>query len=43
METVSGKLVVPGIPFSGEFIWGATAMILIEFLDILSAANSTQE
>lgn len=43
METVSGKLVVPGIPFNGEFIWGATAMILIEFLDVLSAGNFTPE
>lgn len=43
LETVSGKLVVPGIPLNGEFIWGATAMILIEFLDVLSAGSITPE
>lgn len=43
LETFSGKLVVPGIPFNGEFIWGATAMILIEFLDVLSTGSFTPE
>lgn len=43
LETVTGKLVVPCIPFEDEFIWGATAMILIEFMDILSTINSTLE
>ncbi len=33
--TVSGKLKVPCIKFDGEIIWGATAMILSEFADIL--------
>jgi 8-oxo-dGTP pyrophosphatase MutT (NUDIX family) len=42
METVSGILRVPGIPFEGEFIWGATAMILAEFMDIISAGQPTQ-
>lgn len=42
-ETASGKLVVPGIPLNGEFIWGATAMILIEFLDVISAGSFTPE
>ncbi len=43
VQTISGKLMVPGIPFQGEFIWGATAMILTEFLDILSQADLTRE
>jgi len=43
VQTISGKLKVPGIPFQGEFIWGATAMILTEFLDILSQADLTLE
>lgn len=43
MNTSSGKLHVPGIPFQDEFIWGATAMILAEFLDILSAGDSIRE
>lgn len=43
IQTVSGKLKVPGIPFEGEFIWGATAMILMEFLDILSSVSLTRE
>ncbi|MFZ5430029.1 MAG: NUDIX hydrolase [Bacteroidota bacterium] len=43
METVSGLLNVPGIPFQEEFIWGATAMILSEFMDIISAGQPTQE
>lgn len=43
LETFSGNLVVPGIPFSGEFIWGATAMILMEFLDILSTSQFIPE
>ena len=35
LETVSGKLKVPCIKFDGEIIWGATAMILSEFADVL--------
>ncbi len=35
LETISGKLKVPCIKFEGEIIWGATAMILSEFADIL--------
>lgn len=35
LETVSGKLAVPCIPFEKEIIWGATAMILAEFYDVL--------
>jgi 8-oxo-dGTP pyrophosphatase MutT (NUDIX family) len=43
METSSGKLCVPGFPFQGEYIWGATAMILTEFLDILAAGHPIPE
>ena len=35
LETFSGKLKVPCIKFNGEIIWGATAMILSEFADVL--------
>ncbi len=37
LQTVSGKLKVPCIRYKGEIIWGATAMILSEFYDILNA------
>lgn len=43
LETFSGKLNVPGISFENEFIWGATAMILCEFLDILARHDPTRE
>lgn len=42
LHTVSGKFKVPGISFEGEFIWGATAMILMEFLDILKKRKFIQ-
>lgn len=32
LSTYSGPLTVPGYAVSGEFIWGATAMILAEFI-----------
>jgi 8-oxo-dGTP pyrophosphatase MutT (NUDIX family) len=35
LETVKGKLKVPCVHFENEIIWGATAMILSEFYDIL--------
>ncbi|MGQ8338423.1 NUDIX hydrolase [Sunxiuqinia sp. A32] len=35
LETVTGPLTVPYYPFEGEIIWGATAMILAEFFDLL--------
>ncbi|HOI49668.1 MAG TPA: CoA pyrophosphatase, partial [Prolixibacteraceae bacterium] len=38
LDTVTGKLQVPAILFEGEIIWGATAMILSEFADLLSPA-----
>lgn len=42
LNAFSGKFHVPGIPFQEEFIWGATAMILSEFLDVISAAQPTR-
>ena len=39
LETISGKLKVPCIKFDGEIIWGATAMILSEFVDILKSIS----
>ena len=36
LETVTGKLKVPCIHYHEEVIWGATAMILSEFYDILN-------
>ena len=35
LDTMTGKLSVPCIKYEGEIIWGATAMILSEFYDIL--------
>lgn len=35
LETLTGKLMVPCIKYEGEVIWGATAMILSEFYDIV--------
>jgi len=34
METMTGRLSVPGYEINGLFIWGATAMILAELADI---------
>ncbi len=36
LETVRGKLKVPCVLFESEIIWGATAMLLSEFTDILN-------
>jgi 8-oxo-dGTP pyrophosphatase MutT (NUDIX family) len=35
VESQTGFLAVPAYELDGEFIWGATAMILAEFFDIL--------
>lgn len=35
LETLTGLLSVPCIKYEGEIIWGATAMILSEFYDVL--------
>ena len=39
MKTFSGRLTVPYYPFDGEIIWGATAMILSEFFEVLKAGS----
>jgi 8-oxo-dGTP pyrophosphatase MutT (NUDIX family) len=39
METSTGLLTVPYYPFDGEIIWGATAMILAEFFEVLKTAR----
>ncbi len=36
LETSTGKLSVPCIKYDNEIIWGATAMILSEFADVLN-------
>jgi hypothetical protein len=36
LQTVTGSLNVPCIKYQNEIIWGATAMILSEFSEILS-------
>lgn len=36
LETIKGNLKVPCIQFENEIVWGATAMILSEFSDILA-------
>ena len=35
LETIKGKLKVPCVQFENEIIWGATAMILSEFYDLI--------
>ncbi len=37
LETWTGKVKVPCIRFEDEIIWGATAMILSEFADVVSS------
>lgn len=43
VETFTGKMKVPGFFYQDEFIWGATAMILTEFFDILGSHPVTRE
>ena len=40
LETVTGSLRVRYYPFNGGFIWGATAMILSELIEILKSQNN---
>jgi 8-oxo-dGTP pyrophosphatase MutT (NUDIX family) len=42
IETLTGKLEVPGVKYSKEIIWGATAMILSEFYDVLQKVKADQ-
>lgn len=39
IETITGKIEVPCIRFDAEIIWGATAMILMEFYDSFKLAE----
>lgn len=41
--TFTGKMKVPGFFYQNEFIWGATAMILTEFFDILKSKPINRE
>lgn len=41
LETMTGKLSVPCVYFDDEIIWGATAMILSEFYDVLQQIKVT--
>lgn len=36
LETITGRLGVPCVKYEQEIIWGATAMILSEFYDVLA-------
>lgn len=40
METVTGLLPIKYYPFNNEMIWGATAMILSELVEILKSQNN---
>ena len=42
MKTVSGPLIVRYYPYNGETIWGATAMILSELIEILKSQRNSQ-
>ena len=35
LETITGTLKVPCFQYEGEIIWGATAMILLEFFVVM--------
>jgi 8-oxo-dGTP pyrophosphatase MutT (NUDIX family) len=39
LQTMSGILPVKYFPFNGQIIWGATAMILAELIEILKKQN----
>lgn len=41
METLRGRITVPYYPCDNEIIWGATAMILTEFFDVLKKGSLT--
>ena len=42
LSTVKGQLKVPCVKYEGEIIWGATAMILSEFADVLLQYSTFQ-
>jgi len=39
METITGRLLIKYFPFGNEIIWGATAMILSELIEILKRSD----
>ena len=41
LETITGKLDVPCVKYEEEIIWGATAMILSEFYDLLQGIQKS--
>lgn len=41
LDTIRGRLTVPYYPYAGEIIWGATAMILAEFFEVLKEGSLT--
>lgn len=41
LDTLRGRLTVPYYPYEGEIIWGATAMILAEFFELLREGSLT--
>ncbi len=43
IQTVTGLLKVPCVKFDGEIIWGATSMILTEFVDSLRGYRVIQQ
>lgn len=43
LKTISGTLKVPCFQFEGEIIWGATAMILSEFYDLLNLLETNNQ
>lgn len=43
IQTVSGILTVKYYPFQGEIIWGATAMILSELIEILKRREESTD
>jgi 8-oxo-dGTP pyrophosphatase MutT (NUDIX family) len=42
LNTVTGPLLIRYYPYNGEIIWGATAMILSELIEILKKHNGLQ-
>ena len=42
LKTITGTIKVPCFKFEGEIIWGATAMILSEFYDVLNPVNANK-
>lgn len=41
LETITGRLDVPCVKYKEEIIWGATAMILSEFYDLLQGITNS--